>query len=234
VPDPSRPIRHRWLRFGVFEACVVLGVVATGAFLATTRARVEARVEREEAARKYADRVAEAQAEVLARRSVDADRDGVAEYATADELRRLGLLPGEPPDGYRLDVLFPLPTEGNGRRESGQPPGRRESAQPPGRRESAQPPGRRDLAPPPVDPAVAAQGFVVVVRPVSREDGLRSFYRDSLGARYATEGVMDPEAFPSPPLPATTLAPGVDQSNPGPVWRDEAPRPPPGAPAPRR
>jgi hypothetical protein len=151
-------------------------------------------IDREGAALAAVRRVASAEREYWSRRARDRNGDGVAEYGSLEDLVGLGLVPAAAPPGYRLDVLLPVRALRDGRR-------------------TLRPAG------PDTDPVEASRLFVALARPLSREDGLRSFSLDARGALYAAEGIVDSEAWPTPPLPEATFDGTKDDAQPGPIWR---------------
>jgi hypothetical protein len=182
-------IRWKALRFGPLEAVAVLSLSVAAVAWAAPRPGIRERIAREERAAGLVLRVAAAERAFLARKVLDADGDGRAEYGTLLDLARAGLLDRTPrsdaqgdhleESGYRIEVLLP----GGPMRGGGTALARS--------REKA-------------DPALAADLFAVVCLPTAGA-GLRATYVDAAGRIYDAEGISDDEGAAVRTFPARVL-----------------------------
>ena len=206
------PIRHRSLRFGPLEAVAVASLLVAAAAFAAPGPRVRDEVRREERALVLLRRVAAAEQAFLAKKTLDANGDGVPEYGPLAALVKAGVLDAAvrsdasgtflEESGYRLEVLLP----------SGPLPG--------GGVSLARSTER-------VDPALSARTFAVVALP-QKGAGRRALYLDPTDRLYQAEGVNDDEGKSARAFPARVLErKDEDLKDGSTIWRrPDDPEPP--------
>ena len=200
------PTRFRRLWFGPLEALIVIAFGTAGFLVWRTTQEAQDVIARETRARTAVRALWESEMAFRTSRRLDADRNGVAEFGSLDDLGAAGLVSGalkrdaQGPflevEGYRLEILLPERIDASRRRNFARP-------------------GEHP------DPRLSEVAFAAVARPAAGgPKALRTFYLDADQRAYVAEGVYDPDRDASPPLPVIELRePKEDSSNEGPIWR---------------